>query len=45
MSRVGAVIGLYAKSPQSADVFSMVPAFLLGFVPMSSSTLRTCRPG
>ena len=26
------MIGLYAKSPQSADVFAMVPAFLLGFV-------------
>ena len=32
MGWVGAVIGLYAKSPQSADVFAMVPAFLLGFV-------------
>jgi ABC-2 type transport system permease protein len=26
------VIGLYAKSPQSADFFSMLPAFLPGFV-------------
>ena len=32
MGWVGAVIGLYAKSPQSADVFAMVPSFLLGFV-------------
>jgi ABC-2 type transport system permease protein len=32
MGWLGSVIGLYAKSPQSADVFSMVPAFLLGFV-------------
>jgi len=32
MGWVGSVIGLYAKSPQSADVFAMVPAFLLGFV-------------
>jgi ABC-2 type transport system permease protein len=32
MGWVGSVIGLYAKSPQSADVFSMVPSFLLGFV-------------
>ena len=32
MGWLGSVIGLYVKSPQSADVFSMVPAFLLGFV-------------
>ena len=32
MGWVGSVIGLYAQSPQSADVFAMVPAFLLGFV-------------
>jgi ABC-type polysaccharide/polyol phosphate export permease len=32
MGWVGSVIGLYAKSPQSADVFAMVPTFLLGFV-------------
>ena len=32
MGWLGSVIGLYARSPQSADVFSMVPAFLLGFV-------------
>ena len=32
MGWLGSVIGLYAKSPQSADVFSMAPAFVLGFV-------------
>jgi ABC-2 type transport system permease protein len=32
MGWVGSVIGLYAKSPQSADVLSMTPTFLLGFV-------------
>jgi ABC-2 type transport system permease protein len=32
MGWVGSVIGLYAKSPQSADVLSMAPTFLLGFV-------------
>ncbi len=32
MGWVGVVIGLYVKSPQSADVFAMVPSFLLGFV-------------
>ena len=32
MGWVGSVIGLYAKSPRSADVLSMTPAFLLGFV-------------
>lgn len=32
MGWVGAVIGLHARSAQSADVLSMVPAFLLGFV-------------
>ena len=32
MGWVGSVIGLYARSPQAADVLSMTPAFLLGFV-------------
>ena len=32
MGWVGAVIGLYARSTQSADVLSMVPSFVLGFV-------------
>jgi ABC-2 type transport system permease protein len=32
MSWVGAAIGLAARSPQSADVLSMVPSFLLGFI-------------
>jgi len=32
MSWIGALIGLMARSPQSADTLSMLPAFLLGFV-------------
>lgn len=32
MGWIGALIGLIARSPQSADTLSMLPAFLLGFV-------------
>ena len=32
MSWIGVLIGLIARSPQSADTLSMLPAFLLGFV-------------
>jgi ABC-2 type transport system permease protein len=32
MSWIGALIGMVARSPQSADGLSMLPAFLLGFV-------------
>jgi ABC-2 type transport system permease protein len=32
MGWAGAVIGMYAKSPQAADALSMVPSLLLGFV-------------
>jgi ABC-2 type transport system permease protein len=32
MSWIGALIGMVARSPQSADALSMLPAFLLGFV-------------
>jgi ABC-2 type transport system permease protein len=32
MSWIGVLIGLVARSPQSADGLSMLPAFLLGFV-------------
>ena len=32
MSWIGVLIGLVARSPQSADTLSMLPAFLLGFV-------------
>lgn len=32
MSWVGALLGMIARSPQSADALSMLPAFLLGFV-------------
>jgi ABC-2 type transport system permease protein len=31
MGWIGVLIGLYAKSPQSADGISMLPSFLLGF--------------
>ncbi len=32
MCWIGAFIGMIARSPQSADTFSMLPAFILGFV-------------
>jgi len=32
MAWVGALIGMAARSPQSADVLSMLPSFLLGFI-------------
>jgi ABC-2 type transport system permease protein len=32
MAWVGATIGMAAKSPQAADVMSMLPSFLLGFI-------------
>jgi ABC-2 type transport system permease protein len=32
MSWIGALIGMVARSPQSADGLAMLPAFLLGFV-------------
>ncbi|MEP7024009.1 MAG: ABC transporter permease [Actinomycetota bacterium] len=32
MSWIGVLIGMVARSPQSADGLSMLPAFLLGFV-------------
>lgn len=32
MGWVGATIGLFARTPQSADAISMLPAFLLGFI-------------
>jgi ABC-2 type transport system permease protein len=32
MAWVGVTIGLYARSSQSADAISMLPAFLLGFL-------------
>jgi ABC-2 type transport system permease protein len=32
MSWIGALLGMIARSPQSADALSMLPAFLLGFV-------------
>jgi ABC-2 type transport system permease protein len=32
MGWVGAAIGLWARSPQSADTLSMLPGFILGFI-------------
>jgi hypothetical protein len=45
MGWVGAAIGLLARSPQSADALSMVPAFLLGFISNVFVDPPACRLG